>query len=837
MLREHLRLGFQAEARILASSPSQDLRRTPLCNLSSVSRGRAPNGIGGGSLLACVGKVVRTLNWNVVKKMVLSEIVRRYGRLHAMQSFGILLAVFSSARMLRASQRLCRKIIDYHKIDNVNAMVGSLVALVSASRGALTLPWVVSSMIKAYADRGMVEEGVGLLRFAKDVGTEVDSRACNFMLKCVVERGKADLAWWLFSEMKNSGPSPNLYTFNIMVSFFSRKASLDLEKAREILIEMETKGFSPSEVSYCSYLQGLCHGGESESAWAFLRDLVNRRLPCNTRCFNAVLQAFCQRDQLCRARDVVRVMGELKFAPDLYSYSILIDAVCRNGNLLEGINLLEKMESAGIKPSLVSYSSILFGLCKIGQMDRAVEIFERMKNCGYDHDEVSYAIVLDGHCKAGNFSNALDLIGEMVRNNQKPDLFHYNSLISVYSKAGRLSESLQVIQLMKLNGVSPNAVTCTILADGFIKQGFAEESLRIVDEHRRSSGIINNFMYGVLISGLCKNRRISDGWVVIKSMEESGLVPDAVIYSTLIEGFAKFFKLDEAFGLFGRMMKHGIPPNVITYTSLINGLCKNRRIFEALAMFREMGRMGIKPDVVAFTSIIDGLCRAGDVGMAWRFYEMMMDSAIHPDVVAFSALIDGFCRTNQMDKARVLVGEMRKAGVVPNLKTYSSLIYAYCRNGQRDEAAKLFQKIKNEDSCGLQSEKWFPEAAGIRETGWSGQHDPPCYIFSGNFGWDTPDSDFGIIKIPSLSSSGIVDLRRRSMRSQDGVSRFLADCGNPQFYLTRIIQLIYNCMQSMNYVGTHAKIKSYNFLPFHLEGDLDLLLASRRPFSLSDLQP
>lgn len=87
---------------------------------------------------------------------------------------------------------------------------------------------------------------------AKNVG--VERRLCNFLLKCLVERNQIMYARGLFDDMMSSGPSPNVYSYSVLMSMYTHGDRLCLEEAFELLREMKTKGARPNAATYGTYL-------------------------------------------------------------------------------------------------------------------------------------------------------------------------------------------------------------------------------------------------------------------------------------------------------------------------------------------------------------------------------------------------------------------------------------------------------------------------------------------------------------------------------------------------------------------------------------------------------
>ncbi|CAL9110445.1 unnamed protein product [Musa textilis] len=643
----------------------------------------------GRSLFPFVSFVASTMNWEVARKMSFSIAVNRFGLSQSLESFAVLIHTFLSAGMHKEVKHLLRDIAEYNRSVGSN-MLELLSPLASLLDGAMRSQ-AYESLIYIFAEASMLEDALETFLESKQVALQLSIRSCNFLLKCLVERKMIEYARSLFQALKNSGPSPNVYTYSIMMGLYATGDILYLDEAKGILLDMEkVGGVRPNAVTYATYIRGLCSAGYVEPALGFLRDLQHKCLPLNAYCFNAVIHGFCQEGRPSESLKVFEMKG-CGFPPDVHSYSMLIDGFCKQGDVSKGYDLIVEMVNCGTLPTMVSYSSLLYGLCRIGEVKVALNLFRELRHRGCRHDQISYSILLDGYCQHGDLDGACALWEDMIKNNFVPDVYNYTSLIHGFCRHGHLKEALAQFQVMIKKGIMPNIVTCTVLVDGFFREHYVDQALMFLNEVRGMGITPNLCMYRVVVNGLCKGRMSEKAWEVFGDMIKRGLLPDVVIYSTLIEGFAKMLNMEEAFKVYAKMSKQGVTPNIFTYTSLINGLCNDGRMPEALNLFEEMVQRGLMPDRIAFTSLIANFCKCKNMNKALEWFNKMMQSGLAPDVFTYTCLIYGYSKLLSMDIAVSLMDEMLRIGVRPNLVTYTALISGYCKIGERKKAYELYK--------------------------------------------------------------------------------------------------------------------------------------------------
>ncbi|PUZ72896.1 hypothetical protein GQ55_2G432600 [Panicum hallii var. hallii] len=518
-------------------------------------------------LLPSITLAVRTSNWDAARNISFRECVRLYGPSQSIGLFALLVQLFLPRR-IREIWCLIQSIVDY--CGNTGQELFELAPmLVSKLGGSMTLLQVYAAVIRILLELSMFEDALLTYIEAKKVGVEL--RLCNFLLKCLVQGNQIVYARSLFDDMKSSGPSPNVYSYSILMSMYTHGERLCLEEAFELLREMETNGVRPNAATYGTYLYGLC--------WC----------PCNTYCFNAVIHGFCSEGQVHKAIEVFNGM--------------------KKWELLKGYDMLDEMARNGISPNHVSYSSLLHGLCKTRNVNLALGIFKMLKDQGFKHDQIIYSILFHGCCQHLDLDIVNDLWDDMIHHDFAPDVYDYTNLIYALCRHRYLIEALEAFELMLENGVTPNIVTCTILADSFSKKGMIGEAFLFLDKVHQSLGIAPNlFTYKVIIKGLCKTNKSDNVWEIFADMVKREHVPDATLYSIIIDGFVKALELQEAFRLYHKMLDEGIKPTIFTYTSLLNGLCHDDGLPGFRKLMRDMIGEELVLDKILCTSIIACYC-------------------------------------------------------------------------------------------------------------------------------------------------------------------------------------------------------------------------------------
>ncbi|OMO67764.1 Methyl-CpG DNA binding protein [Corchorus capsularis] len=201
--------------------------------------------------------------------------------------------------------------------------------------------------------------------------------------------GKLGKAMYLFDQLKTTGLSPSLITYNILISGFAR--ARDAAVVAGLVKEIEERGIKPSKVTY-----------------------------------TIVIDAFMKSENTERAFELYQFMQKAGLVPDVYTCSVLIHGLCTKGNMKEARKLFESMEEMQLKPNDVIYNTMIHGYCKEGSSYRALRMVREMGEKGMVPNVASYSSTIGLLCKDGKWQEAEALLNEMIESGFEPTVSLYN---------------------------------------------------------------------------------------------------------------------------------------------------------------------------------------------------------------------------------------------------------------------------------------------------------------------------------------------------------------------------------------------------------------------------
>lgn len=539
-------------------------------------------------LYPIIGRVLKTLNWRVAKRVQFSMAVSKFGLHHSEDAFKILVHIYAVARMEKEVYSLLRDVVCHYQRLDIDQLQQACLPFGSLNDPSTSV-FILNVLVKVFAANKLLNYAAAVFFKAKEICLQLSILSCNFLLKCLAEARLDHLFYRSLEEMKRSGPLPNVYTYTIMIDFYCKGHNLKGEDMDYVIRIMEEMKESPTVVTCSALIHGLCRVGRVECALEFIWSMRQKNEHLNSYSYNAVIHELCKRGENDKALMVLEDMKRFEISPDIHTYSILVDGFCESGDIEKGRSLIKEMKAYNLKPSIVTYTSLLKGFCKRGLLKESLEVINTLPALGgYKCDRIAYNVSINSFCKLGNFDVAYALLEEMISNDLVPDACHVNTLIHWSGKRSSSKKALAFYAHLLEVGVTPDKYTYTIL--------------------------INMF---------CNENRLDRACDMFNEMIGKGLKPDYKTWTSIIHGFSKLGYLKEASNAFNEMERSGHVPTVVTYTCLIKGYCDMKKMDEAHWLFDKMKRKSVHPDGVTFKVLIRGYRALGQFGKADELFKEM----------------------------------------------------------------------------------------------------------------------------------------------------------------------------------------------------------------------
>ncbi|KAF3949872.1 hypothetical protein CMV_024308 [Castanea mollissima] len=158
----------------------------------------------------------------------------------------------------------------------------------------------------------------------------------------------------LFEKMKQHGPSPDIFTYNILISSFGRAGKVD--EAIKIFEELENSNCKADIVSYNSLINCLGKNGDLDEAHMRFKEMQEKGFTPDVVTYSTLIECFGKTDKVemaCRLFDEMLAEG---CYPNIVTYNILLDCLERCGRTAEAVDLYAKLKQQGLTPDSITYT-------------------------------------------------------------------------------------------------------------------------------------------------------------------------------------------------------------------------------------------------------------------------------------------------------------------------------------------------------------------------------------------------------------------------------------------------------------------------------------------------
>ncbi|MQL95996.1 hypothetical protein Taro_028668 [Colocasia esculenta] len=372
-----------------------------------------------------------------------------------------------------------------------------------SSNSAEVVPDVVifNTVIDGLCKARRLEEGLALLeRMKKELRCTPNTVTYNTLIDGFCKAGEIDRAHGLLARMNDEEISPNVVTMNTLIDGmcrhgrvssaleFFRGLQLDadvdvkgnavtysiligaflrvnnLNKAREMLEEMQNCGIRPDAITYFTMISGLSQAGKLDEALSVASTMEKDGYSLDTKSYNILIAGFCRKKRLDRARDLLDEMVGKGLNPDDVTFNTFIAALSKIKDFTSAHLLLEKMIERGYKPTAITCGALIHGYCRADDMNAAMDIFRSMDAAGVQPSTMIYNILIDYLSKKKEPVAALSLGDEMLGRGLLPTTVTYNALFRCLKEHHMLSEAFQLMDRMKEQNLRPDYITVEILS-------------------------------------------------------------------------------------------------------------------------------------------------------------------------------------------------------------------------------------------------------------------------------------------------------------------------------------------------------------------------------------
>ncbi|PIA62779.1 hypothetical protein AQUCO_00200652v1 [Aquilegia coerulea] len=575
------------------------------------------------------------------------------------------------------------------------------------------------AVIKLLCKRRKVKEAKNVLRKLVASGLEPSSVVVNLIANGYSEKKDfIDLLNFL-KERKCAPDSPICHKI-----LSSQCRNFGSDQAYLFMLELESLGFTPDEITFGIFICWSCLEGKLKDAFKYLSELLSRCLKPDLYCYNALISGVFKSGMWKHASEILLEMLEMGITPDLSTYKVLLAGYCKfrrfnevkaiilemvNRDLVQLSPLEDPLSKAflvlGFKPSAVKLKRDNdVGLKK-------AEFFDALGNGFYletdinQYEETVMEVLEDAmvpdfnshilkECNHGNIKAALLVKDRMICRGQKLSLSGYSALMkglclsrSYVTKAVFLFEEMPELAY-QLDQEILNSFVRVIS-----KKGIPQKGKITLERMIRRDMSIENETYTALIMGLCKKGFQKEVQKCLEFARNHQWVPGLKDCRAMLDYLCHHGMFQDVFMIFESLQMSSSHSVSDISNIFFEVLCGKGQASVGQIILNEVLRQSEVPEYTAYKHLITGLCKEKRYEEAFGIIDIMLEKNMTPCVDIYSQLIPHLCKSDRLEKAMALKEIMLRKESVSCRSVYCLLVNGLCRVGEIEEATFQFQEM------------------------------------------------------------------------------------------------------------------------------------------------
>ncbi|KAF5183036.1 Pentatricopeptide repeat-containing protein [Thalictrum thalictroides] len=575
------------------------------------------------------------------------------------------------------------------------------------------------AVVKLLCKRRKVKEARNVLRKLVASDLEPSSVVVNLIANGYSEKKDfIDLLNFL-KERKRAPDSPVCHKIlsSLCRNFGSNQAYL-------FMVELESLGFTPDEVTFGIFISWSCVEGKLKDAFKYLSELLSRCLKPDLYCYNALLSGLFKSGMWKYASEISHEMLEMGITPDLSTFKVHLAGYCKfrrfneakaiilemmNQDLVQLSPLEDPLSKAflvlGFKPSAVKlkrdndaglkkaefFDSLGNGLYLETDINRYEETVLEVLEDAMFPDFNSHILK---ECNHGNIKTALLVKDHMICRGQKLSLSAYSALMKgLCLSRSYVMKAVFLFEEMPEFAYQLDQEMLNLFVRVISKKGFPQKGKIILERMIRWEMSIENETYTTLIMGLCKKGFQNEVQTCLEFARNHQWIPRLKDCRAMLDFLCHHGMFQDVLMIFESLQVSSSHSVSDISNIFFEVLCGTGQASAGQILLSEFLRLRGDADYTAYSHLIIGLCKEKSFEEAIGILDIMLEKNMTPCVHIYSQLISYLCRYDRLEKAMALKEIMLRKESVSCLSVYGLLVNGLCGVGKIQEATVQFQEM------------------------------------------------------------------------------------------------------------------------------------------------
>eukprot|EP00933_Yihiella_yeosuensis_P027618 TRINITY_DN21525_c0_g5_i1.p1 TRINITY_DN21525_c0_g5~~TRINITY_DN21525_c0_g5_i1.p1 ORF type:complete len:1036 (-),score=236.09 TRINITY_DN21525_c0_g5_i1:149-3256(-) len=514
-------------------------------------------------------------------------------------------------------------------------------------------------LIRSAGRKGDVEEAFSIFKKFKSLkSASRDAAVFNCLLDVCVTSQAMDRAGEVLQEMKALG-NVTLVTYNTLIKGHCLQG--DFSRARQLLQEMQKKGFQPDTASFNHIMGSAVSADKFRVAWQVFEDLEFAGVKADVFTLSILMKLAKKCSNWRDAQRSLSVLdrSDVNVCQDEVLLNTALDACihCKDHKRLAQI--LSDFEATDINPSVQNYGLVIKGYSCLWQINKCWSNWKDMTDRGIIPSDVTLSCMLDALVSASHVDEAVSLFKDWR------------------------------------SKVPPNTIIFSVLIKGYTAQGDAAKAMAIANEMKEFGIPMNLVAFSTLINVHAKAGAVEVMESLLQQMEEEGFQPNTITYSSVVKGYCLAGNMDKALKTFATMLSKGVKVDTVIYNTLLDGGVRNNRFELCDQLLSDMPGYGVQPSNFTLSIVIKMWGKRRCLDEAFKAAEKAIEEGrLHLDSQICNALISACFHNSNPQYALKAFEDMKTWSNCdgPDSSTYGVLVTGLCRSGKAAEALYYAEK-------------------------------------------------------------------------------------------------------------------------------------------------
>ncbi|MCO5555618.1 hypothetical protein L7F22_009163 [Adiantum nelumboides] len=329
-----------------------------------------------------------------------------------------------------------------------------------------------TTLISAYANKGMIPEAIDLFVGMQNTGNKPDGVLFGILLQACGRKRNLKQGKWLHHQIRKNGLAPDLVVGNGLIDMYAKCGNLKL--AHEVFYRLPEYNVE----SWAALIEGYVREKREEIALQLYEQMQEQHIEPNEAIFVSIFEACVNIMNLQRGVLFHSHTVSSDFESDLLVSGSLVDMYVKSGNFVHAFVVFNKMYEHDIH----SWNSLIVGHVDQALDNDALLLYRQLHKDSYEvPDEVTFASVIKACSNLDWLEEGRKVHNEVVKQGLDMDKSIGISLIGFYSSCNRIQDARLVFDSFTEQDV---AMLNTMIRS-YTQQGLTKEAELLFQDTKR----------------------------------------------------------------------------------------------------------------------------------------------------------------------------------------------------------------------------------------------------------------------------------------------------------------------------------------------------------------